>query len=296
MPSTTSSSQRTFELPGPQESRMQTRLIPARPLAPFVIALAVCTGCADDLTDEKAKWDSIQKEWATKLEKTKKGHADLVEKLKTFNVPADEAELVAEKTSIEKSLEAGSTAIADGEKAVGAAKTKVDGLIARGKKVPVEVALGNEKTAVDGVISRAESLVNAGNASLEQLGRKTATVAAEGEAARSRTAAWSGEVKKKGGLMSIDDLVFVGEGLMVEKSRVALSSLVATLKSCPELRVDATLVASSDSAEVGTKRADALKAYLTGKGVDGAVFAKLTGSAVKDGDEKVTVTVTTPCK
>ncbi|MFT3712662.1 MAG: hypothetical protein QM817_33855 [Archangium sp.] len=262
----------------------------------LLVAVAVFSACQEDLTAEKAKWDSIQKEWSTKVEKTKKGQTELTEKLKVAAIPAEETELVAEKAALDKSAEGITTAIADAEKSIGTAKASIDGLIAKGKKVPVEVALSGTKSTVDGVISRAESLVNAGSASLEQLLRKVTTAGAEREAAKSRTAAWSGEVKKKGGLMAIDDLVFNADQLAVEKSRVALTSLQATLKTCAELRVEVVVTAVSESAELSTKRADALKAFLTGKGIDAAVFAKVSGTSVKEGDEKVAVTVTTPCK
>ena len=273
---------------------MQTRSLPLA--VSLLAAVAVFAACQEDLTAEKTQWDGIQKEWAAKVEKTKKAQLDLTEKLKGFEVPADETELAAEKASLEKALEGSAAAMTEAEKSMATAKANIDGLIAKGKKISVEVALGNTKTSVDGVLSRAESLVNAGNASLEQLGRKVTTAAAEREAAKSRTAAWAGEVKKKGGVMMIDDLIFVGETLLVEKSRVPLTSLVATFKTCPELRVELVLVAATDSAEVSTKRVEALKTYLTSKAVDAAVLAKATGSSVKEGDEKVTVTVTTPCK
>jgi outer membrane protein OmpA-like peptidoglycan-associated protein len=262
----------------------------------LLAAVAVFSACQEDLTAEKAKWETIQKEWSAKVEKTKKGQAELTEKLKVAPVPAEETELVADKAALEKAEAGIGAAIADAEKAIGAAKANIDGLIAKGKKVPVEVALGNTKSSVDGVLSRAESLVNASTEQLEQLNRKVTTAGAEREAAKSRTAAWAGEVKKKGGLMSIDDLSFNADQLAIDKSRVALTSLLATLKTCPELRVEVVVTAASESAELSTKRADALKAYLTGKGIDAAVFAKVTGTSVKEADEKVAVTVTTPCK
>lgn len=273
---------------------MQTRSLPFA--VSLLAAVAVFSACQEDMTAEKTKWESIQKDWAAKVEKSKKSQTELTEKLKAYVVPPEETELAAEKAALDKALEASAVGIADAEKAIAAAKANIDGLIAKGKKISVEVALGNTKTSVDGVLSRAESLVNAGLSSLENLGRKVTTAGAEREAAKSRTAAWAGEVKKKGGVMVIDDLVFTADSLLVEKSRVALTSLIATLKSCPELRVEVVLTAASESPEFSTKRVENLKTYLTGKTVDAAVFAKTTGSSVKEGDEKVSVTVTTPCK
>lgn len=263
----------------------------------FSVVLLSFVACQEDLTTEKTKWESIQKEWSAKVEKTKKVQAELDTKLKAFTLPEDQPELAADKANLDKSDAAITAALADAEKAIGGAKANIDGLIAKGKRLPVEVALGSStKTSVDGVLARADSLASAGISSLEQLERKVATAKAEAEAAKSRTAAWAGEVKKKGGMVSVDDLVFTADALTVEKSRVPLTSLVATLKTCPELRVEVLVTANSDSAELSTKRADALKAYLTGKGVDAAVFAKSAGKSEKDADEKVAVTVTTPCK
>jgi outer membrane protein OmpA-like peptidoglycan-associated protein len=272
---------------------MQTRNSFAVSLLASVVVLSAC---AEDLTTEKATWEATQKEWAAKVEKTKKSQAELDAKLKAFVVPEGETALVAAKADVEKSVAGMGTALVDAEKAMGAAKANIDGLIAKGKKVQLEVALGTTKSSVDGVLSRADSLVNAGASGLEQLERKLATAKAEGDAAKSRTEAWAGEVKKKGGMMSIDDIVFAADALTVEKSRVALTSLVATLKACAELRVEVTVTANSDAAELSTKRAEALKAYLVGKTVDAAVFATVTGKSEKDAEEKVAVTVTTPCK
>lgn len=262
----------------------------------LLASIVVLSACAEDLSGEKATWEATQKEWAGKVEKTKKAHDELLAKLKAFQVPEGEAALVTEKQGVEKSMEGIVSAIADAEKAIGAAKANIDGLIAKGKRVQLEVALGTTKTSVDGVLSRASSLVSAGSSGLEQLERKLATAKAEGEAAKSRTEAWAGEVKKKGGMMSIDDIAFAADAITVEKSRVALSSLVTTLKTCAELRVELTVTANSEAAELSTKRAEALKAYLVGKTVDAAVFAKVTGKSEKDADEKVAVAVTTPCK
>ncbi|MFO0595077.1 MAG: hypothetical protein U0228_07230 [Myxococcaceae bacterium] len=276
---------------------MPTRLPYASTVALFAaLAFASFTGCQEDMTAEKARWDGMQKEWATKLEATKKGHAELAEKLKAVAAPEGEGELVAARNALNEQLTAGEKAITEAEKAVGEAKANIEGLIAKGKKVPVEVALGNVKNSVDGHVMRASSLVNAGNEQLEQLDRKMQTLKAEGEAAKSRTSAWAGEVKKKGGMLAIDDIVFQGEGLVADKSRVALTSLVATLKTCAEVRVEVAVTAVSDVADLGSKRAEALKGYLTGKGVDAAVLAKVSGTSAKEGDEKVAVNITTPCK
>ena len=139
-------------------------------------------------------------------------------------------------------------------------------------------------------------MVSSANSALDMLTKKAASAKAAGEAAKSRTDAWLGEMKKKGAMVSIDDLVFAGDAIDVEKSKVALTSLVATLKSCPDLRVELNTVARGEAADLGTKRAEALKAHLTANGVAAATVAKAAGTVVAEGEEKVSVAVTTPCK
>ena len=262
----------------------------------FAVTFFSLAACQEDMTTEKATWETTTKAWGARMTKMKKGHEELGAKLKAFAVPGNEAGLVAEKAALDKALETGSTAITNAEHAMTTAKTTMDGLFAAGKKVRVEVALGTTRATVDGELSRAESLVSAANSGLETLGHKLQSARASGDAAKSRTDAWLGEVKKKGSAIMIDDLVFLGEGLDVEKSKVALTSLVATLKSCAELKVDLTLVAGGEVADLGSKRAEALKAHLTANGVNAAVLSKVNGSVVKQGDENVTLAVTTPCK
>ena len=262
----------------------------------FAVTVFAFAGCQDDLTEEKGRFETSSKDWAAKIEKIKKGHTELVAKAKDFVVPAGEAELAAAKAAVDASVKTGTEALTDAEHHLAEAKTVLDGAIAKGKKIPVELALSAQRAEVDGSIAKAQSQVDAANEALELLSKKIQLVKATGEATRSRIAAWAGEVKKKGGLVAIDDLVFNADAIDAEKSRVALISLVATLKSCAELKVDLTVTALGEAADLGTKRAEALKTYLTVNGVDGAVFAKVVGSAVKEGEEKVAVAVSTPCK
>lgn len=269
---------------------MQTRI-----LLLAVTALAL-TGCPEDLSTEKATWDTTTKGWADRLDKMKKGHDELAGKVKAFTVPETEVALVAEKADLAKAVETGTTAITAAEHEMQTAKTTIEKLISNGKKVQLEVALGTTKSTVDGTLARAESLVSSANSALETLTKKVGAAKATGDAAKSRTDAWLNEVKKKGSTIIVDDLVFAGEGLDAEKSKVALTSLVATLKSCPDLKVELTIVALGEAADLGSKRAEGLKTWLTTNGVDAGVLAKVSGSVVKEGEEKVSVAVNTPCK
>lgn len=270
---------------------MQTRSLLFAVTTMFALA-----ACQDDMTEEKATWDTTTKLWAARVEKMKKGHDEIAAKVKAYVVPEGEASLLADKATLDKALETGAAAIASGEKEMATAKATIDGLISQGKKVPVEVALGTTKSTVDGALARAESLVSAANGALDMLSKKVEAVKAEAGATKSRTEAWMGEMKKKGSAVMVDDLFFNGEAIDVQKSKVALSSLVASLKSCAELKVELTVVALGEAADLGTKRAEALKAHLAANGVDAAALAKVVGSVVKEGEEKVSLAVTTPCK
>jgi outer membrane protein OmpA-like peptidoglycan-associated protein len=268
---------------------MQTRSL-------LFVALFAFAACQDDLTAEKAQWDTSMKDWATRQDKIKKGHAALLEKLKSVAVPEGDATLTAEKAALDKSAASCTEAVNDIEHHVATSKGVIDGLIAKGKKVPVEVALSAEKATVDGAVAKAQSLVDATGEMVNMLNTKVAAAKASADAAKSRTEAWAGEAKKKGGMLAIDDIAFNGDALNVDKSKVALTSLVATLKACPELKVELAVTALGEAADLGSKRGEALKAYLTSNGVDAGVFAKVAGAVVKEGDEKVAVTVSTPCK
>lgn len=262
----------------------------------FAVTALSFFSCQEDMTEQKASWETTTKGWTTRFEKVKKGHDELAAKVKDFTVPENEPALVADKTALDESVKSGTTAITAAEHELASAKTTMDSLFAAGKKVPVEVAMGNVKSTVDGPLARAESMVSSANSALDTLIKKVGTAKASGEAAKSRTDAWLAEVKKKGAMLSIDDLVFAGDVLDVEHSKVALTSLIATLKSCPDLRVELNAVARGEAADLGTKRAEALKAHLTGNGVAAATLAKVAGTVVAEGDEKVSVAVTTPCK
>lgn len=261
----------------------------------FAVTALTLVACQDDMTEEKATWDTATKTWTGRLEKMKTGHDELAVKVKAFAAPESEPALLADKAALDKSLESGTTAITNAEHELATAKSTMDGLFAAGKKVPVEVALGNVKSTVDGAFARAESMVSSANSALDMLTKKVAAAKASGDAAKSRTDAWLGEVKKKGALVSIDDVVFAADAVDAERSKVALTSLAATLKSCPDLRVELNTVARGEG-DLGTKRAEALKAYLVANGVAAATLAKVAGTVVTEGDEKVTVAVTTPCK
>lgn len=262
----------------------------------FAVTVFAFAACQDDLTEQKASWEATTKGWAARVEKVKKGHEEIAAKAKVFALPAEASALQGEKAALDKAVEDGAKAIANMEKELAAAKSSMDGLFAQGKKVPVEVALTNTGNTVDGVLLKAESLVSAANEQLAQLEKKAEAAKAELGAIKSRTEAWLGEVKKKGGTLMIDDLAFNGDALDVAKSKVALQSLAASMKACAELKADLTVVALGETADLATKRADALKAQLAADGVNATAIGKVVANTVKEGEEKVSIAVTTPCK
>ena len=67
-------------------------------------------------------------------------------------------------------------------------------------------------------------------------------------------------------------------------------------QACADLKVDLSVVALGESTDLGSKRAEAIKAHLTANGVNAAVLSKVSGRVVKEGDENVTLAVTAPCK
>jgi hypothetical protein len=267
-------------------------------LRTFVFALTclAVTGCQDDITTEKATWEAAKKDWSARLANIKKGHADLAVKVKAFAVPEGEAVLAAEKSAVDLSVETGTKSIAAVEKEVEAATTTIEGLIAKGKKLTLEVALGPAKSTVDGALAKAESLVNSANEALDMLSKKADAAQARAQAAKARADEWAAEMKKKGGQLAVPDVSFTEAAVDAEKSKVALSGLVAALKSCAELKVELTVTALGEVADLGSKRAEAVRAYLAANGVSASVVAKAVGSVVKEGEEKVAVAVTTPCK
>ncbi len=263
----------------------------------FAVTALVLVACQDDMTTEKATWDTTTRGWAARVEKMKKGHEELAARVKAFTVPQTEAALVADKAALDKSVETGTTAITNAEHEMASAKTTMDGLFAQGKKVRVEVALGNTKSTVDGTLARAESLVSSANSALDTLTKRVATAKASGDALKSRTDALLVELKKKGSSVMADDVVFNGDAVDADRSRVELGSLVTALKSCPDLKVELAVASLGEgAAELGPRRAEALKTWLTTNGVPATTLAKVSGGASTDGDEKVSFLVATPCK
>jgi hypothetical protein len=262
----------------------------------FAVTVFSLSACQEDLTDQKAEWEGKTKSWSERVEKLKKGQEAMAAKVKAFTLPADATALQGDRAALDVAVQAAATAIAAGEKELASAKTSMDSLIAQGKKVPVEVALTNVGNTVDGVLLKAESLVSAANEHLGQLEKKVEAAKAEAGVIKSRTDAWLGEVKKKGGTLMIEDLAFKGDALDMAKSRVALTSLANSMKACAELKADLTVVALGETADLAAKRADSLKAQLAADGVNATVISKVVANVVTEGEEKVSFAVTTPCK
>ncbi|PZR03918.1 MAG: hypothetical protein DI536_35195 [Archangium gephyra] len=255
------------------------------------VTLLVFVGCQDDLTAEKQTWENNKQAWAAKVEKLKKDQAALNEKVKTLVV----AEGDADKAALDGSITNANAALAEAEKGLEAAKATMEKAIADGKKVPVQVALGTTKSAVDGVLGKADSLIVAASGAIDTLNTRMTEARAAADAAKAKADAWIAEVKKKGATLN-PQVKFKEAELDIAQSKAELDGLVASLKSCAELKTELTVAAVSEAADLATKRAESLKAYLAANGVEAAVIGKTVGQTLKEGEDKVTVAVTTPCK
>lgn len=255
------------------------------------VTLLVFVGCQDDLTAEKQTWENNKQAWSAKVEKLKKDQEALKAKLKTLVV----AEGDADKAAIDGTVMSANAALGEAEKGLEAAKATMDKAIADGKKVPVQVALGTTKSAVDGVLGKADSLLVAASGAVDTLNTKMADAKLAGEAAKAKADAWVAEVKKKGATLN-PQVKFKEAEVDVAQSKAELDGLVASLKACAELKTELTVAAVGEAADLATKRADSLKAYLAANGVEAAVIGKTVGQTLKEGEDKVSVAVTTPCK
>lgn len=255
------------------------------------VTLLAFVGCQDDLTAEKQTWESNKAAWSAKVDKLKKDQSALNAKLKTMVV----AEGDADKAVLDSTVTNANAALAEAEKGLEAAKTTMEKAIADGKRVPVQVALGTTKSAVDGVLGKADSLLVAANGAIDTLNTKIADAKAAGDAAKARADAWIAEVKKKGATLN-PQVKFKEAEVDVAQSKAELDGLVASLKACAELKTELTVTAVSEAADLATKRAESLKAYLAANGVEAAVIGKTVGQTLKEGEDTVSVAVTTPCK
>lgn len=272
---------------------MQMRL--SQPVVAALVAVAL-TGCPEALTEERAEFTNLQAEWTKRLEKSKAGLTELQAKVKA----AGAMEAGEEKATLERTLANAEKALADAEKALATAKTDIQTGLDSGKSAPAQVALSTARTAADGALARAQSLVTAGVTALEALEKKGAELKAAAEAAKAQAEAFlkaSAEaVKKKGASFDVAGVVFAGEALDGAKSKTAMESLVGFFKTCDGLKADVLVQAAGEAADLGAKRAEALKAALTGAGVDAKGFGKVEGKVEAGAEEKVSVTVAAPCK
>ncbi len=262
----------------------------------FAVTLLSFAACQDDLTAEKQTWEAATQGWAAKVDKLKKDQEALNAKMKTLVVNETDAALAADKAALDKSIETSTTVLSDAEKAFATAKTSMGALISAGKKVPVQAALGTTKATVDGVLAQADSLLVAANGAVDSLNAKVAAAKTAADEAKGRAEAWATEVKQKGGQLAAEGVRFNAEALDVEKSKDTLNNLVTALKACAELKTELSVTAIGEAEDLASKRADALKAYFAANGVNAAVLAKVVGQTFKEGNESVSVVVTTPCK
>jgi hypothetical protein len=273
---------------------MQMRF--SQPVVAALVAVAL-SGCPEALTEERAEFTTLQAEWTKRIERSKTGLTELQGKVKALP-PGDGA--AEEKATLDRTVGNAEKAVTDAEAAVAKAKTDIQAGLDTGKGAQAAVALSTARTAADGALARAQSLVTAGNTALEAYVKKGAELKAAAEAAKAQAAAFAtaaGEaVKKKGASFEVAGVVFAADAVDAVKSKTAMESLVGFFKTCDALKADVMVVAGGEAADLGTKRAEALKTALTGAGVDAKVFGKVEGKVEAEAAEKVTLTIAAPCK
>lgn len=271
--------------------------MPSLHAALAALTLLAFSGCPADMADEKAELAKLTTGWEGRIQKAKAGLAELEGKVKAVQ-GADAAALAEEKATLDRTLANATAAVSDAEKTLITSKASIEAGLATGKSAQAQVALSTGRTTIDGAISRAESLVKAGGTALQALEKKQADAAAEAARLKAQAEAFQqaadAAVKKKGATLDVAGLAFNAEALDAAASKTALDSLAGFFKTCPQLKVDVELTAAGEAEELGSKRAEALKAALTAAGVDAKALGKVMGR--NDDADKVTLTVATPCK
>ncbi len=267
-------------------------------LAATFAALSL-SGCPADLGDERTELAGLTTEWNAKLGKAKTGLSELQGKV-TALAGADAAVVAEEKATLDRTVTNAANAVAEAEKTMTTSLAAIEAGLATGKSAQAQVALSSGRSTIEGALSRAQSLVAAGGTALQAVEKRMAdqkdAVAKAQAAAEALKKAADEAVKKKGASFAVPGLEFTAEALDAEKSKAALDGLVAFFKSCGDLKADLAVVAAGDAADLGTKRAEALKAALVAAGVDARALGQVSGSVEAEGAQTVTVTVAKPCK
>jgi chromosome segregation ATPase len=261
------------------------------------LALLAFAGCPADMTEEKAELAKLSTDWEARLQKAQAGLKDLEGKVKALQ-GADDAALAEPKATLDRTLANASAAVAEAGKTLTTSKAAIEAGISSGKSAQAQVALSTGRSTIEGAIARAESLVTAGHTALKALEQRQTEAKAAAERLRAQVEAFKqaadDAVKKKGASFDVAGVAFAGEALDAAASKTALDSLTGFFKTCPQLKADLALTATGEAEGLGSKRAEALKAALLAAGVDAKALDKVTGT--NDEADKLTVTVTAPCK
>ena len=84
----------------------------------FAVTLVAFAACHEDMTAEKATWETTHKAWTGRIEKMKNAHEELAAKAKGMSVPESEAALQLDKGLLDKAIDTAGTAIAEAEREV----------------------------------------------------------------------------------------------------------------------------------------------------------------------------------
>ncbi len=270
----------------------------------FASTLALVAGCKDDVTKEKAAWDTTSKDFANQFDVAKKALDGLLAKAKALQVPADLNGGAAQKAAVDGAVKAAEGGVKAVEAALSTGKSAVDAAFAAGKRDAVVAAMDAAKTAISPALVKATEALGAATRQLGDLDKALTDAKAAADKAQAEAAAVTAMINetahKKGATVELAAIAFKGTEVDAEAapSKAELEKLAVFFKAC-ELKADlkATVVsAAKDAKAVSTKRGEAVKAWLVANGVDAKRIGKIDAHVAKDGAEKVTMTVETACK
>lgn len=257
-------------------------------------------GCMEDIAQEKQAWGTMTKEWDGKVEALTKSHDGMMVKAKGLTVAATDEAGTKAKSQLDAALTTEGSTVAEMKKAVADAKTAVETAITAGKKEPLKTAMAAAQTNVTATLTKATEMMTANGKMLEDLGKQLAEGKVTDEKTKAEMEQMMALLKKKGSTIDLKGIAFKANAAELDaekaESKAELQKMVAMFKSCSELKANLALTTVGEAKELGEKRAEALKAYLTGAGVAGTALGAATSKTQKKGEEKLTFTVETPCK
>ncbi len=263
----------------------------------LVLAAAVAlTSCQDDITIEKAQWETLTKEMIGKVTGMKKGHAEMLASLAGLQLPTGNDALTLAKTAFEAKLGAQGAAIEGLDKGLSAAKAAIEPLMMAGKKEPLMAAISAQKSTLGGLMTKVTDMMTSNTAEMGNMQKMIADAAAApagggmvpsvDDMAKKLAEAF----KMKGAKLDFSDIDFKAGTATIDAakptSKATLEKLVTFMKSCKELSVDVVGHTSKEgkpaaNEKLSLDRANSIKAYLVKAGIGAKQIAKTAGNGSK---------------